>query len=105
MSWRMEKPCANCPFRGDDAAIHLSPKRLAGIKNAVLLGQPFHCHKTVHADATEWIVDEDGFEQPQKGEHWRECAGALDYRTETYRTDPGAIERAFRAVLSGEETD
>jgi len=48
----LRKPCANCPFRRDAAAIELQPGRKEEIIEGLLSGekQTFHCHKTVYRD-------------------------------------------------------
>lgn len=48
--FRLKKPCANCPFRGDEKAISLSPGRLEQIKSDLLADDhsSFDCHKTVY---------------------------------------------------------
>lgn len=70
MSWRMPAMCDNCPFQTNGRAIILSTDRFDGIKLAVLLGQAFHCHKTIHFNTTPT-------------EDWKECAGALAFRQES----------------------
>ena len=59
----MPKMGPHCPFRSEGN--YLRPERWQGIKNAVLAGQPFHCHETVHSQRTEWLEDEDGSEEPK----------------------------------------
>lgn len=81
MSWRMPAMCDNCPFQTNGRAIELAPGRFDGIKSAVLCGQPFHCHKTVHPRIFNTAPIED----------WKECAGAL-----AFRQDAG-VEGAQRA--------
>ena len=90
--------CPHCPFRSDGD--YLRPERWQGIKNAILIVQPFHCHQTVHSPRTEWRETEDGTDEPVRGAYWRECRSGLDYRTATLRDDPDASERALRAILS-----
>lgn len=48
-----KRPCSNCPFRCDGAAIVLRPGRLEGIITGLLRDdtQTFVCHKTVGAQA------------------------------------------------------
>src|SRR5258707_1135536 len=70
MSWRVKKMCENCPFRPDAAAISLAPGRLDAIKDAAVLSQPFHCHKTVYGARIA--------KRPRR--LWKECAGAIAYR-------------------------
>jgi len=65
----MPKACDNCPFvcaaRGED---YLRPGRLDGIKLAVFMGKPFHCHKTTRgAPVRRWH------------RKLRQCRGALDW--------------------------
>src|SRR5471032_1968752 len=93
----MAKMCPHCPFRSDGD--YLRPHRWEAIKNAVLIGQPFHCHETVHSPRTKWVDDEDGSEEPVPGSHWQECRGALDCRRATLAADQEAAERALRATL------
>jgi hypothetical protein len=94
---RMPKMCADCPFRRDGC--YLRPHRWEAIKNAVLIGQPFHCHETVHNPRTKWVEDDDGSEEPVQGPHWQECRGALDYRRDILSTNPEAAERALWVIL------
>lgn len=44
-----KRPCSNCPFRCDDAAIALEPGRIEGIVSDLLRDdqQTFVCHKTL----------------------------------------------------------
>lgn len=44
-----KRPCSNCPFRSDDAAIELNPDRLPSIVRGLLQDdhQTFICHKTL----------------------------------------------------------
>lgn len=98
----MPKMCPHCPFRSDGD--YLRPDRWEGIKNAVLIGQPFHCHETVHSPRTRWIELEDGGDEPARGAHWQECRGALDYRRDTLTADPEAAARALQALLSDLES-
>lgn len=46
----LTKPCANCPFRNDSAAIELAPGRKEEIIEGLLSGEhnTFPCHKTVY---------------------------------------------------------
>lgn len=55
-----KRPCSNCPFRCDGAAIELQPGRLEGIVKDLLADdmQTFVCHKTL-------------------GSHRATCAGAV----------------------------
>ena len=50
MKWRMLKPCADCPFNrtgpGARLARSLRPGRMQGIKEDLLNGAIFNCHKT-----------------------------------------------------------
>ena len=87
----------HCPFRSDGD--YLRRHRWEGIKNAVLIGQPFHCHETVHTPRTKWVEDDDGSEEPIQGAHWQECRGALDYRRDILTAYPQAAERVLRMTL------
>lgn len=40
--------CNNCPFRGDEHAIALEEGRLDSIKESLLNGESFTCHKTIY---------------------------------------------------------
>jgi hypothetical protein len=82
---------------------YLRSHRWKTIKNAVLIGQPCHCHETVHSPRTDWVEDDDGSEEPVHGPHWQECRGALDYRRDILAADPEAAERALRTLLCGLE--
>lgn len=67
--YSMVRPCDACPFgTGPKAVRGLGTARAEGIRNALLSGQSFHCHKTVKHD-------DDGEAIPHKGE--KECAGAM----------------------------
>lgn len=50
MSWRMQKPCDNCPFNSSGAGLHLRKSLQRGrfdkIKRWLLRGEYFYCHKT-----------------------------------------------------------
>jgi hypothetical protein len=61
----LTKPCANCPFRNDAAAIDLKPGRREQIIKDLLAGkdQTFHCHKTVYRDDNR-NHDEEGNYRP-----------------------------------------
>lgn len=47
-----KRPCANCPFRCDDAAIELRPGRVEGIVQDLLESdfRTFSCHKSLDAE-------------------------------------------------------
>lgn len=53
LRWKMEKPCANCPFSTSDAGKHLAgtlgPGRLAELKRALRTDHHFICHKTTES--------------------------------------------------------
>lgn len=71
----LRKPCANCPFRNDNASIQLQPGRREEIIENLLSGehQTFSCHKTVHRkDGRNY--DEDGNYTPVDVAH---CPGAI----------------------------
>jgi hypothetical protein len=63
--YRITKMCSNCPFRNDEHAIHLSEGRLDSIKEALLRGENFVCHKTVYS--------KDSKQKPLM------CAGAYEF--------------------------
>ncbi|MEX3984295.1 hypothetical protein AB4Y45_35650 [Paraburkholderia sp. EG287A] len=48
--FKLKKPCENCPFRADAAAIPLEPGRLQHIIERLVYqdGGTFHCHKTAY---------------------------------------------------------
>lgn len=99
----MAKMCANCPF-DNEAAVNRSfgPRRFDEIKRAVLAGHSFHCHKSVFnsvMDLVESEDEEDSWEMTRTGLHWKECRGALDYRTEMLRRDPEAADRAIMELF------
>lgn len=75
---RLNKPCANCPFRSDGKAIHLSPGRRQGIHESITkYGENFTCHKhNDHDDLGAAIND------PSKN---ITCAGMLVYLTHLKR--------------------
>ena len=66
--WRMLKPCIDCPFsdskEGQHMAKSLRPGRMKSIKQGLLEGEYFLCHKTTEetgdgskllcAGATDW---------------------------------------------------
>lgn len=89
MSWRVQKMCDNCPFRPDDAAIELADGRLEEIKEGAVIGQPFHCHKTVYRE---------NLSQRRRSD-WKECAGAISYRERVWRDDPDAVKRTLERLL------
>lgn len=47
-----KRPCSNCPFRCDGAAIELRPGRIEGIIKGLLADDflTFTCHKTVDSE-------------------------------------------------------
>lgn len=47
-----KRPCANCPFRRDGAAIELKPGRVEGVINGLLADDfsTFVCHKTLDSE-------------------------------------------------------
>ena len=49
-AWRVDPPCADCPFNeagpGRRLRDSLYPGRFAAIKRALRAEQSFHCHKT-----------------------------------------------------------
>lgn len=50
MSWRMQSPCANCPFNAEGPGLHLRKSLRCGrwgeIRRGLLSGEHFTCHKT-----------------------------------------------------------
>jgi hypothetical protein len=79
---RLPKPCSNCPFTREAIGQgFITKERLEDIKFATTLGQPFHCHKTVYSQKSEFIEREDGdgtmIETLLWGTHLRTCEGAL----------------------------
>lgn len=48
----LKRPCANCPFRNDSAAIELRPGRLTSIVDGLCRDdqQTFVCHKTLDSE-------------------------------------------------------
>ena len=69
MSWRMEHPCADCPFNTSGAGLHLRKSLGAGrwrdIKTGLVRGESFTCHKTT--------------EETGDGSNLM-CAGAIAYQ-------------------------
>ena len=88
--FRLKKPCANCPFRSDEGAIHLAPGRLGEIAREITEGEgkTFFCHKTLSGTHTE---DDDGVEISYKrGEKDSLCAGAVIFQLKYGRLPIGA---------------
>lgn len=52
MKWKMEAPCADCPFNADGPGAHLRRSlgraRIAEIHKALRSDRHFVCHKTTH---------------------------------------------------------
>lgn len=94
--WIMTAPCNNCPFTCDGE--YLTPVRWAEIKRAVLVGVAFHCHKTVHSSKTEYLERDDGSEGFVRGDHWKECRGAFEWRAAN--STPEMVAQAFSAILA-----
>lgn len=46
---------------------------------ATLLGQPFHCHKTVHSKAVARDMDDDAEQPPSYHRAYQQCAGATEW--------------------------
>ena len=46
--YRVTKPCNNCPFLDNGKAIMLADGRVDSIKEELLQGGSFNCHKTVY---------------------------------------------------------
>lgn len=70
-TWRMEKPCADCPFSDSEAGQHLAaslqPGRMEEIEATLESNQHFMCHKTTY--------------ETGNGTN-RVCAGALKWQEE-----------------------
>jgi hypothetical protein len=97
----MPKRCKDCPFLADERGEDfLAPGRLVDIKVATLLGQPFHCHKSIYQPKVEWEVDDEG-EQRKPDYHrlYRQCAGALDW-AKGFLAERGAV-----ALVNGDDPD
>jgi hypothetical protein len=97
----MKKMCDNCPFRPkDQGGIDLAPGRLDEIKMSILLGQSFHCHKTVYRPYDE---DYDAVTLNRKDDYsfhpaWQVCRGGLDWAT-------AYLEASGRKVsINGDDT-
>ncbi len=70
-AWKMERPCADCPFSDSEKGTHLrrslAKGRMASIKRGLLRGEHFMCHKTT----------------PETGKGSNlVCAGALAFQDE-----------------------
>lgn len=65
--FRLNKPCADCPFR-KDKYFHLAPGRREGIAESLRDGQGFTCHKTL-----DYNTDDGAPNRTQKSQ---ECVGA-----------------------------
>jgi hypothetical protein len=74
----LKAPCENCPFRVQ-GAIELEPGRLEGIIKGLVEDDQstFHCHKTVHSNATGGDWDDYGNYVASGKEAM--CAGAMMY--------------------------
>ena len=70
--WRVLEPCNNCPFLDNGKAIHLAEGRVDSIKQDLLKGGNFVCHKTAHGLDTEMNPTD----EPQTP---KMCAGAYLY--------------------------
>jgi hypothetical protein len=74
MAWRMPAECDNCPFSKSGPGAHLrrslAPGRFAEIKQGLLNGAYFNCHKTVE-------YDDEGEGIPGVG---LMCAGAIAFQ-------------------------
>lgn len=76
-TFRLKRPCANCPFL-KEGAIELEPGRLQGIIDHLVEddSSSFSCHKTVHCKkGGEW--DDEGVYHASG--HESMCAGAAAY--------------------------
>lgn len=96
-----EAQCDNCPFANSGPGLHLRqqlrPGRFREVQMAVLIGQPFWCHKT-----TDWerLDDEDADEYVATGKE-RHCGGALAFRRRLLDGRQAAGQRADRAARKG----
>lgn len=100
-TFRLKKPCPNCPFRNDDHAIHLSPGRIEEIAHDITRGdgQVFYCHKTLSGQRNEELMDTDeAYYEP--GERDSVCAGSLIFQMKA-----GRVPIGLRLMLSGGEYD
>jgi hypothetical protein len=81
----MPAECKDCPFKAArEGRDYLAPGRLDGIKVSTLLGQVFHCHKTIYSGKTEPNVDPETGEEslPSWSPHYQQCAGAVEWAKE-----------------------
>lgn len=80
----MKTPCKDCPFKREkEGQPYLTNKRMEGIKFAVSMGQPFHCHKTVYQKG---ITHEDPDTPDGYHRGYKPCAGAVEYAEELAET-------------------
>jgi hypothetical protein len=92
----VKKPCKDCPFKREkEGTGYLTKSRMDGIKFAVTMGQPFHCHKTVYQKGIEHPDDGTKSYHPK----YRPCRGAVDYAIEL------AEELGIKPTLIGEVND
>ena len=101
---RLKKPCANCPFLDDGAAIALSEGRLEGIVSDLLADDwaTFHCHKTVHTvKGGHW--DDEGDYHPSGNESM--CAGAMAYLHKVGQYSVPMRLALMQGILKTEELD
>lgn len=72
----LKMPCSNCPFRNDNNAILLAPRRIDSIIGELLKDdwKTFHCHKTVYS-SKGGTHDDEGNYSPSGNELM--CAGAM----------------------------
>ena len=77
MTYRMEKPCVDCPFSDSKAGRHLRDSledgRIEEIKIALLADGHFMCHQTTEED-------EDGEHSPSSTD--LSCAGSIAWQEE-----------------------
>ncbi len=96
MSWRMREMCDQCPFaEGAHLAKTLGEERMAEIKDDVIIGQSFKCHKTYFHNP----IDEETGEWADTGKEL-ECAGALAFRQtpEAIAGVPAAFQRLLNKI-------
>lgn len=79
-TYRIKRPCADCPFRSDGNGIDLMPGRLSQIAHDITQGdgKTFYCHKTLSGERFEELEEEDVGYEPGRKE--AACAGALIFQ-------------------------
>lgn len=69
--------------------------RLREIAEGALLGQPFHCHKTVYGPGVG--------RRPRS--RWVECAGVIEWRDRILRRWPSLGSHVLRKLVAAVERD